>query len=214
MNTCLIEARSKIIEVMGIKIIQVGLKIWVLLLTTILIGDLKAQVTHDWENPQIIGKNKEQTVATFSSYTNGDDAQRFSNPASEKSLNGKWKFHWAPNPESRPVNFHQSDFNVSDWNEIVVPGNWQMQGFGTPIYTNINYPFKMEQPKVMLTPPDNFTSFKFRNPVGSYRRNFDVPAEWMEKTLFVKFDGVKSAFYLWINGEKVGYSQGSKTAAE
>jgi beta-galactosidase len=170
-------------------------------------------VIEDWENPLVIGSNKEQTVATFSSYTNKYNALKFSDPKSEKSLNGVWMFNWAKNPTERPKDFFKTDFNVSQWNDIIVPGNWQTQGFGIPIYTNINYPFQKEQPRVTSEPPEEYTSYKFRNPVGSYRRNFSIPKTWNSKEIYLKFDGVKSVFYLWVNGKKVGYSQGSMTPA-
>ncbi|MCP3928480.1 MAG: DUF4981 domain-containing protein [Bacteroidetes bacterium] len=173
----------------------------------------KAQVIEDWENPQVIGINKEQAVATFSSYTNEDDALLFSDTKNEKSLNGIWKFNWVEDPEQRPKEFFRSEFNVSQWDDIAVPGNWQMQGYGIPIYTNISYPFKKDQPKVTSEPPEEYTSYKHRNPVGSYRRNFSIPKTWDNKGIYIKFDGVKSAFYLWVNGKKVGYSQGSMTPA-
>jgi len=185
-----------------------------ILLTLILsVNFAKAQSTNDWENPETIGINKEQTIASFSSYENEVDALAFKETDNEKSLNGKWKFNWVPKPEERPMDFYKLGFDVSEWKEIVVPGNWQMQGFGIPIYTNIKYPFKKKPPKVTAKPPKEYTSFKLRNPVGSYKREFDIPNEWMDKTLFIKFDGVKSAFYLWVNGQKVGYSQGSMTPA-
>lgn len=174
----------------------------------------KAQTVLDYENPEVIGINKELTVATFSSYINIDKALSFDTPSTEKSLNGVWKFNWVPSPDKRPKDFYKQDFDVSQWENIVVPGNWQMQGFGIPIYTNINYPFKKAQPYVMLEPPMEYTSHKLRNPVGSYKRNFKIYGNWIKKDVYIKFDGVKSAFYLWINGEKVGYSQGSMTPAQ
>ena len=174
---------------------------------------VNAQVKPDWENPHIIGINKAQTNATFSSYSNQDDALIFEQSDAEKSLNGKWKFNWVAKPEDRPLEFYKPGFDVSEWDEIYVPGNWQMQGYGIPIYTNIKYPFKKKQAKVTAKPPKSYTSFNLRNPVGSYKRKFQIPEGWNNKTLYIKFDGVKSAFYLWINGEKVGYSQGSMTPA-
>ena len=119
-------------------------------------------------------------------------------------LNGNWKFNWVPKPDDRPVDFYKPEFDVSHWKEIPVPSNWQLHGYGIPIYTNIVYPFKVDPPHIQH---DN-------NPVGSYRRNFTVPEDWNGKEIFLHFDGVKSAFYLWINGQKVGYSQGSMTPAE
>ena len=172
-----------------------------------------AQPINDWENPAVTGINKEPVTASFSSYSNFNDAIGFLQPDTEISLNGKWKYNWVANPEERPHDFYKSDFDISGWDEIQVPGNWQMQGYGIPIYTNIKYPFKREQPKVTLEPPEEYTGFKLRNPVGSYKRKFAVSQEWNGKELFIRFDGVKSAFYLWINGKKVGYSQGSMTPA-
>ena len=187
------------------------MRLVIIFLLSIVITDSYSQTQKDWENPNIIGVNKEYTTSTFSSYKNEGDALTFSKTDSEISLNGNWKFNWVAKPEERPTDFYKSDFDVSTWNDIVVPGNWQMQGFGIPIYTNVSYPFKKKHPFVTLTPPKEFSSFELRNPVGSYKRNFNIPANWDDKTLYVKFNGVKSAFYLWVNGKKVGYSQGSMT---
>ncbi|WP_185957464.1 glycoside hydrolase family 2 TIM barrel-domain containing protein [Saccharicrinis carchari] len=189
------------------------MKINTLILLALAFVSIKAQNPNDWENPQIIGINKEQATATFSSYVKEADALGFKQTDTEKSLNGKWKFRWVAKPEERPLDFYKTDFDVSGWDEIVVPGNWQMQGFGIPIYTNIKYPFEKKQPYVTQKPPKEYTSFALRNPVGSYKHEFEIPNGWMNKTLFIKFDGVKSAFYLWVNGQKVGYSQGSMTPA-
>ncbi|MBN2161415.1 MAG: DUF4981 domain-containing protein [Pontiellaceae bacterium] len=163
---------------------------------------------HDWENPAVIGINKEKAHAPFV-------------PASEKtsdtrvvSLNGQWRFKWSPDPESRPRDFYSENYSVADWDQIRVPGNWQMQGYGRPIYTNMKYPFKPDLPKVTEEPDRYFYSHDHRNPVGSYRTEFDVSAEWLKQRVFIHFGGVKSAFYLWVNGKKVGYSQGSMTPAE
>ncbi len=174
---------------------------------------LRAQVSRDWENPQIIGDNKESTTATFTSYSNQKAALNFVPSEYEQSLNGKWKFNWCPKPDDRPINFYKLEYDDSGWKEIVVPGNWQTQGFGKPIYTNIKYPFRKIPPRVTSEPDERFTSYKLRNPVGSYKRTFFIDEAWSNKEVFVKFAGVKSAFYLWINGRKVGYSQGSMTPA-
>jgi beta-galactosidase len=174
---------------------------------------LYAQVSRDWENPQIIGINKEATTATFKTYNNEKDALRFLPSVNEQSLNGKWKFNWCSNPNDRPLDFFKLDYNDTDWNEIVVPGNWQTQGYGKPVYTNIKYPFRRVPPRVTAEPDEKFTNYDLRNPVGSYRRTFFINDAWKNKEVFLKFDGVKSAFYLWINGKKVGYSQGSMTPA-
>ena len=130
-----------------------------------------------------------------------------------RSLNGNWRFHWAPDPQSRPADFYQLGYDVSDWDRIPVPSNWQMEGYGTPIYLNSRYPFKVDPPRVMGTPPDSFTTHDARNPVGSYRRTVTVPESWDDRQVFLQFEGADAALFLWVNGEQVGYSQGSRTPA-
>ena len=174
---------------------------------------LKAQqqqhiVVNDWENPQVVGINKEKAHTTITL-----PSEKQSNPGII-SLNGIWKFKWSSNPETRPFDFYKNDFVVSEWDNIQVPGNWEMQGFGTPIYTNIKYPFKVDPPKVTSEPNKKYTSFESRNPVGSYCTTFQVPENWLDKLVFINFDGVQSAMYLWINGQKVGYSENSMSPAE
>jgi len=170
---------------------------------------LKAQIKiNDWENPQVLGINKENAHATITL-----PGGKQNNPGII-SLNGTWKFKWSPNPETRPVDFFKTDYSVAEWDNIQVPGNWEMQGFGTPIYTNIKYPFKVDPPKVSSEPEKNFTSFAERNPIGSYRTTFQVPENWLDKLVFINFDGVQSAMYLWVNGQKVGYSENSMSPAE
>ncbi|MDP4204584.1 MAG: glycoside hydrolase family 2 TIM barrel-domain containing protein, partial [Bacteroidota bacterium] len=131
-----------------------------------------------------------------------------------RSLNGMWKFNWVSWPQKRPVDFYKPSFDVSSWKEIPVPSNWQVQGYGTPYYRNAGYIFEPKFPHVMSAPPKNYTAFEERNPVGSYRRNFEVPANWNGRRIFLSFDGVDSGFFLWVNGEKVGYSVNSRNAAE
>ena len=163
---------------------------------------------HDWENPAVIGINKEKAHATFVLPSEKATEQRV------VSLNGLWRFKWSPNPESRPEDFYKQDYSVAQWDLIQVPGNWQMQGFGLPIYTNMAYPFRSDPPRVTSEPQRSFYSYSHRNPVGSYCTTFNVPETWLNKEVFINFGGVKSAFYIWLNGEKVGYSQGSMTPAE
>ncbi|MFG0289455.1 MAG: glycoside hydrolase family 2 TIM barrel-domain containing protein, partial [Rhodopirellula sp. JB044] len=129
------------------------------------------------------------------------------------SLNGDWKFNWSKDPSERPQDFFQNDFDVSGWDDIPVPSNWQLQGYGVPLYTNMKYPFHVDPPRVMGKPPKHFTNYSQRNPVGSYRREFNVPESWDGRKIYVQFNGVDSAFYLWVNGEMIGYSQGSRTPA-
>ena len=162
----------------------------------------------DWENPEIIGINKEKAHATFVLPSEKAADSRV------VSLNGLWRFKWSPDPESRPIDFYKQDYSTTKWDLIQVPGNWQMQGFGLPIYTNISYPFRPNPPRVTDEPQRSFYSYSHRNPVGSYCTMFNVPETWLDKRVFINFGGVKSAFYIWINGQKVGYSQGSMTPAE
>ncbi|MGB8492357.1 MAG: glycoside hydrolase family 2 TIM barrel-domain containing protein, partial [Bacteroidales bacterium] len=131
-----------------------------------------------------------------------------------RSLNGIWKFKWSPDPQCRPTGFYSESFSTDKWDNILVPGNWELQGFGTPIYINIAYPFKPDPPKVTSEPAKDFTSFLQRNPVGSYSTTFTVPERWNNKQIFINFGGVQSAMYLWVNGQKVGYSENSMSPAE
>ena len=165
-------------------------------------------VVHDWENHAIIGINKEPAHSSLVMAGEKADDPRV------VLLNGLWRFMWSPDPDSRPKEFYRQNYDVGNWGLIQVPGNWQMQGYGMPIYTNMKYPFKADPPKVTNEPSHSFYSYSHRNPVGSYCTTFDVADSWMNKRVFIHFAGVKSAFYLWINGEKVGYSQGSMTPAE
>jgi beta-galactosidase len=161
----------------------------------------------DWENPQMIGRNKEAARATAIPFVDVDTAL-MRNPAASPwsvSLNGEWSFNWAENPAQRPAEFFRPEFDVSAWDLIPVPANWQLHGYGYPIYTNVRYPWGDPDPPRV---PHDF------NPVGSYRRTFTVPEEWVGRQVFLEFGGVSSAFYLWVNGHEVGYSQGSRTPAE
>ncbi len=130
------------------------------------------------------------------------------------SLNGNWSFHWVPEPSIRPVDFYKMDFDISGWKTIPVPSTMERQGYGTAIYTNSVYPFKVDPPRVMGEPNKSFTTYKERNPVGSFRREFEVPADWKNKQLILHFAGVSSAMFVWVNGQKVGYSEDSRLPAD
>jgi beta-galactosidase len=172
------------------------------------ISGIFAQDALPWENPDINGINKEQPHAySFLAEEKGN------NPTVQ-SLNGIWKFKWSPDPKSRPMDFFQESYSTDKWDNILVPGNWELQGFGTPIYVNIAYPFKVDPPRVTSEPEKYFTSYLERNPVGSYCTSFSIPENWNNKQVFLNFGGVQSAFYLWINGNKVGYSENSMSPAE
>ena len=168
------------------------------------------------EDPQCIGINKEPYHATLMPYGNLQEAMNAIRLQSSfcKNLNGQWKFNWVPSPEKRPVDFYKTDYDVSAWKEIPVPSNWEVQGYGTPFYRNLGYTIKKDFPRVMSEPDPKYTAFKERNPVGSYRRDFDLPADWVGRRIFITFEGVDCAFFIWVNGEKVGYSTNSRNAAE
>ncbi|AUC83832.1 hypothetical protein CW731_00365 [Polaribacter sp. ALD11] len=161
------------------------------------------------ENPDVVGINKLDARATFFPYNSLDLAKQdeLSKAENYLLLNGIWQFNYSDNPESRPVDFYKKDYNTSRWDSIKVPGNWEIEGFGVPIYVNASYPFQKGQ----LNPPDIPDG---DNPVGSYKRTFEVSKNWDGRDIFIHLGAVKSAFYIWVNGEKVGYSQGSKLPAE
>lgn len=177
-----------------------------LFLPILLLYNMAAFADNDWENQKVIGENKEPAHCTLTVYPDEASSLTGEKTASPyfKSLNGQWKFHWVNKPADRPKQFFQSDFDDSCWDEIAVPGNWQLQGYGIPIYLNIPYPFKKNPPYIQND----------YNPIGSYRTKFEIPENWKNRQIFIHFDGVESAFYIWINGKKVGYSQGSRTPAE
>ena len=167
---------------------------------TIFTTSLSAAPANDWENPEMFGQNKESAHCTsipFATVEGALDGNSQTSPFFQ-SLNGNWKFHWVPKPADRPTDFFKPDFDVSQWDDIPVPGNWQLYGYGVPIYVNVKYPFVVVDPPHI--PHDN-------NPVGSYRRTFTLPDDWDGRQVFIHFAGVKSAFYIWVNGKKVGYSQ-------
>lgn len=175
-----------------------------------------APVPPEIENPECLGINKEAAHSTLMPFGDLKEALVGGRHSSTwcRSLNGMWKFNWVSWPQARPVDFYQPSFDVSSWKEIPVPSNWQLLGYGTPYYRNMGYTFKKDFPKVMSVPPKNYTAREERNPVGSYRRDFDVPAEWTSRRIFITFDGVDAGFFLWINGEKAGYSVNSRNSAE
>ncbi|NOZ30088.1 MAG: DUF4981 domain-containing protein [Chloroflexi bacterium] len=161
----------------------------------------------DWQNHLVVGRNKEPAHVPLVPYPDEASALRADRYASPylKLLNGPWKFFLAPNPASTPGDFYRPDFDVSGWDTIMVPGNWQLQGYDVPIYVNVQYPFPIDDlPRV---PEDD-------NPTGCYRRTFTIPEGWDGRQVFILFEGVDSAFHLWVNGEMVGYSQGSRLPAE
>lgn len=159
---------------------------------------------NDWENEQVIGINKLPARATSYSYLSVDDALTANRDlARVQSLNGTWKFHFTADSKDRPTDFYQNEQLYEKWDEIIVPSCWEMQGYGTPIYTNITYPF-----------PNNPPYIERENPVGSYLKKFTVPADWNDDQIILHFGGISSAAYVWLNGEFVGYTQDSRLPAE
>ncbi len=165
--------------------------------------------TPEYKDHTVTGVNREDGRATFWYYNSREDALNASyiNAKENISLNGSWKFSFAEKPADRIVDFYKDNADVSAWDDIQVPGNWPLQGYDKPIYMNHPYEFNPKNPYPHQIPDD-------WNPVGSYRRDFQVPKDWDGKRVVLHFGAVKSAFYVWVNGEKVGYSQDSKMQAE
>ena len=179
-----------------------------MILASVLALQAQAQENNDWENPAVLGINKLPYHATLQLPSKEKECKEI------VSLDGEWQFHWSRNPEERIVDFYREDYDVSQWGKITVPGNWQTQGYGTPIYININYPFMKDRPRVTTEPPKDWTAYENRNPVGQYVTFVDVTKEMLSKNLILHFGGVHSAMYVWVNGQKVGYSQNSMSPAE
>lgn len=162
----------------------------------------------DWQNPQVFQINKQPPRAHFYSFLK-DPGHFVSEPWAHNNylnLNGLWKFNYVTDPTQRPNDFYKNDYDVSTWKDIKVPANWQLEGYGVPNYVNMRVDFT-DKP-IAGEVADNY------NPTGSYKRDFDLPADWNNKQVFAHFGAVKSAFYIWVNGKKVGYSQDSKSPAE
>lgn len=176
----------------------------------------------DWENAKIYERNKERAHATYMPYPSTKamkaDGQRYDKPwldptgANYLSLNGTWKLRWSEGP--KPVLLGKDDFwgdNVSTegsaWNDITVPSCLEMNGYGLPMYVNVDYPFEDQQPYVRM-------KAGLKNSVGSYRRDFTLPAGWENKRVFLHFDGIYSAAYVYVNGNEVGYTEGANNVSE
>ncbi len=181
---------------------------------------LKTSSDNDWENQHIFAVGKEPGKATFIPFASVDEMKN--DPTYDRPwertrssrymlLNGNWKFNWVRQPSERPVKFYRTDFDASGWSEIPVPSNWEMYGYGTPIYTNITYPFRNNPP--FIQSQRGYTVVDEPNSVGSYITGFMLPDDWNDKEVFITFGGVYSAMYVWVNGRKVGYSQGSNNDA-
>ena len=175
-------------------------------LISLVVSAQENPTTNDWENPAVFQINREPARAAFLPYA--DEASAIADDYARSpwymSLDGKWKFNWSPTPDERPKDFFKTDFNATNWKEIGVPSNWELVGYGIPIYTNITYPFVKNPP--FINHADN--------PVGSYRRAFELPENWNGRRVYLHFEAGTSAMYIWVNGEKVGYSENTKSPTE
>lgn len=162
---------------------------------------------HDWENQHVLHINREPARAYYLPFgvKPGDRTL---------SLNGKWQFRWTKTHEERTADFFKTTFDDSRWAAIDVPSNWETSGYGTPIYVSAGYPFRADPPRVTSEPKATWTTHEERNPTGQYRRTFTLPAAWSGGQTFLRFEGVMSAFYVWVNGRLAGYSQGSMEPSE
>ena len=192
-------------------------------------GDKDAPTGKEWESVEELALNKEYPRAYFFSFDNEAQAAplRPEQAPYWLSLNGQWRFHWCKTPDERPKDFYKTNYDASGWDMTPVPSNWNVQGiqkdgklkYGLPIYVNQPVIFYHERKVddwrqgVMRTPPQTWTTYEYRNEVGSYIRYFEVPREWKGREVYIDFDGVDSFFYLWINGKYVGFSKNSRNAA-
>lgn len=164
------------------------------------------KLTNDWENPEIFQINREPARAAFLPYADESSAiaDDYTRSPWFLSINGNWKFNWSPTPDERPKDFFKTNFNLTNWKELTVPSNWELNGYGIPIYTNVVYPFVKNPP--FIDHADN--------PVGSYKRDFELPENWHNRRVYLHFEAGTSAMYIWVNGEKVGYTENTKSPAE
>ena len=192
-------------------------------------GDKEAPTGKEWESVEELALNKEYPRAYFFSFDNEAQAAQVRPEKSPYwlSLNGQWRFHWCKTPDERPKDFYKTNYDASGWDMTPVPSNWNVQGiqkdgklkYGLPIYVNQPVIFYHERKVddwrqgVMRTPPQTWTTYEYRNEVGSYIRYFEVPRQWKGREVYIDFDGVDSFFYLWINGKYVGFSKNSRNAA-
>ena len=178
-----------------------------------------------WEDETVFAENKERGIATYMPYNNEAemlaDAAYYATPWTEPvnsrymTLNGTWKFNLVSEPSERPLTFFENGFDVSAWDEIPVPSNWEMHGYDKPIYNNVEYPHSNTPPFINARPGYNDGGKNYGiNPVGSYVRTFEVPENWDGRRTFIHFGGIYSAAFVWLNGEYVGYTQGANNVAE
>ncbi len=177
-----------------------------LIFTLSLIIGIDALPMADWENPKVFAVGREIPRATAIPFQSEEKALSglFYESDYFLPLNGNWKFKYSPTSNDRPSDFYKVDYNVSSWDSITVPGNWEIHGYGVPIYTNVAYPFPKNPPYIP----------HYDNPVGSYKRTFEIPNGWVGRKIFLHFDGSTAGMYVWINGKNIGYVQSTKNSAE
>ncbi len=188
-------------------------RIYLMMLAVLVIIPAAAQQQPEWQSQYAVGLNKLNPHAYVWPYATAADVEKGAYEESPyyKSLNGKWKFHWVKNPDTRPKDFYKPSFYTGGWADINVPGNWERQGYGTAIYVNETYEFDDKMFNFKKNPPLVPSE---ENEVGSYRRTFTIPAGWEGRRVILCCEGVISFYYAWVNGEFLGYNQDSKTPAE
>ncbi len=184
-------------------------------ISSFVVGNAFAYDVEPWQDENIFAINKMPASATVKMYQSESRAFKKADDSNlEISLNGTWRFKYAGAPKLLPANFYKMSYNSSNWDEIKVPSNWEMQGYGSPLYTNVKFPFNANNfPRVIDTPENkHFTNAPIaqRNPTGAYIKQFNLPADWIGKKLVLQFDGVSSAFEVWVNGKEIGYSEDSR----
>ncbi|MFT3904664.1 MAG: glycoside hydrolase family 2 TIM barrel-domain containing protein [Niabella sp.] len=181
-------------------------KSFTFLLACMALSNAFAQANPDWENPEVFAINKEDTRATSLPYPSEPLAVADNYAASPyyRSLDGNWQFKWVPRIAELPTGFYEENFTPSGWTTMPVPGNWEFNGFGIPMYVNVGFGFRAKPPFI-----DREDS-----PSGAYRQEFTVPENWDGRRVFIHFEGGTNSMYVWVNGKKVGYTENSKSPAE
>lgn len=177
----------------------------------LLFASISLQAAQDeWQNPRVNQISRAQMHTDYFAYANDSEATQAERSESSNymTLNGKWKFNWVRNADQRPLDFFEKDFNDKGWDEMPVPGLWELNGYGDPVYVNIGYAWRNQYKN---NPP--YVPVE-ENHVGSYRREIELPSDWSGKEIFAHFGSVTSNIYLWVNGQFAGYSEDSKLEAE
>ena len=171
---------------------------------------IQAQSFNEWKDPEVNSANRSAMHTNYFAFASADEAKAGikENSANFMTLNGLWKFNWVRHADARPTDFYQTNFNDKGWDDLQVPGVWELNGYGDPIYVNVGYAWRSQfKNNPPLVPTEN-------NHVGSYRKEIILPADWKGKEIFAHFGSVTSNMYLWVNGRYVGYSEDSKLEAE